>query len=48
MNQKISRKEKHNNSTEENLALDGDEKASTLINIALENGRNIFELLQIL
>ena len=31
MNQKISRNEKHNNSTEGNLALDGDEKASTLI-----------------
>ena len=26
MNQKISRNEKHNNSTEGNLALDGDEK----------------------
>ena len=46
MNRKISRNEKHKYSNEEKLALSEDENTSALINIAQEDGCNIFELLQ--
>ena len=44
MNRKISTKHKYSNG--EKLALGEDENSSTLINIALEDDSNIFELLQ--
>ena len=46
MNQKISRNTKHKYSNEEKLALGEEENLSALINIAEEDDRNIFEMLQ--
>ena len=47
MNRKISRNEKHKYSNEEKLALGEDENTSTVvIDVAQEDGSNIFELLQ--
>ena len=47
MNQKIfNRNEKHNYSNEEKLALGEKQNTSVLINIAQEDGSNVFELLQ--
>ena len=43
MNRKISRNGKHKYSNEENLTLGEDE--NTIPNIALEDDRNIFEML---
>ena len=43
MNRKISRNGKHKYSNEENLTLGEDE--NTIANIALEDDRNIFEML---
>ena len=46
MNRKISRNEKHKYSNEEKLILAEDKNIGALINIAQEDGSNIFELLQ--
>ena len=47
MNQKFfNRNEKHNYSNEEKLAHGEKENTSVLINIAQEDGSNVFELLQ--
>ena len=46
MNRKISLNEKHKYSNEEKLAFGEDENTSALINIAQEDNRNIFKLLQ--
>ena len=46
MNQKICRNKKHKYSNEEKFALVENENTSALINIAQEDDRNIFELLQ--
>ena len=46
MNRNITRNEKHKYSNEEKLALGEDKNKSALVNIAQENGSNIFELLQ--
>ena len=43
MNRNITRNEKHNFSNEEKLTLAEDKNTSTLINIAQENDRIIFE-----
>ena len=46
MNRKIIKNEKHRHSNQEKLTLGEDEIKNTLINIAQEDGSNIFELLQ--
>ena len=46
MNRNITRNEKRKYSNEEKLALGEDKNKSALVNIAQENGSNIFELLQ--
>ena len=43
MNQKISKNEKHKCSNEEKLALGENKNTSPLMNIAQEDGNNIFE-----
>ena len=43
MNQNMTRIEKHNFSNDEKLTHGEDKNTSTLINIAQENDRNIFE-----
>ena len=46
MNQRISRNKKHKHSNKEKLALVENENTSALVNVAQEDHRNIFELLQ--